>query len=252
MAFQSYWQKMLKSKKININNTSDVIILWKIDFEDRLEIIDGMVQKWEGYACIILTEDSVSCSIINDYVEKHWDNLDARSGRHLLLFAATRPSLHWINEKSGGNSTLYKNYQKSDYKYQMSKVHKFLHKLENEKRAVNGDKKEIKLPALAFFDWDRQTYKSLKKSYDIKNKKTKIKLLILEFPPIENPTMVEETFFDIIKIAEKCNKESKPFAGFIEEVKTGRDIKKYKSSLKKFGSFINKFWPYIGPLMSGA
>lgn len=226
---------------------------------DNFNEIENEVQDWNGYACLILTEDSVSCENINNYIESHWENLNERSGNDLLIFAIATPGLSWLENAPQNNPTLelrkeiFTAYQDPLYKkYQMSKIHKFVRRLENEKKARNGQKEEIKLPSLAFFNWDAKACESLKRRPDPDNQIKKINLYTLEFPDAGDGRRVEGFLFDIIEIACNCREENKEFAAFIEKVKWNRDVKLFKSSARKLGGLFNTIYTYVRPIIIGA
>jgi len=66
---------------------------------DWFRVMHERTEFWDGFVCAILTEDSVSCSKINKYIEKHWENLDAISGDDLLIFAVGNPSEQWFKKE---------------------------------------------------------------------------------------------------------------------------------------------------------
>lgn len=122
--------------------------------------IPFLLSDWRGFCCLVLTDDSPRCDLVNQYVEDYWWSLHAQSGNDLLILAVAKAPSDWRDEldASAPSHRLRKltrrNLRCLDRPQGLARarstVHAFLRGIEAHNRT------RIRLPALALFRWSEQ------------------------------------------------------------------------------------------------
>ena len=222
---------------------------------------------WNGFVCQILSEDSISCSELNNYISEFWVNLDARLERsHLLMFAVGSPDEEWFEKERerikhfsyGTRKVLEKLlnfYQKGGIKNVMAGVHDFVQDVEWE---IN---KHIELPAIIFprlinkeeisqrsykdeddkiEDEDYQNHKEFRYSDSME-----FQYYIFEMLKYSTKAQIENTLFGIMDITKESWEENKSYEEFIKKIKWFKNKVKFLGLAKKAVPIIKYSLPIL-------
>ncbi len=194
---------------------------------DWLKLMAERISRWEGYTCQILSEDSIKCEHLNNYISKHWVNLDIKTGvNHLLIFAVGKPTDSWLardikryealNSKAQYRLREMIRFYKSDSDREeiMARVHKFKKSIET---MLNN---RVNLPAITF----PQIEKTLEKEHELRYE-------VFDLVDCSSEILVEETLFNIMEIANQSWKKKNPYEMFIESIKENSDNLKFIGGL---------------------
>ena len=169
--------------------------------------VSQLLLKWRGFCCLVLTDDSPVCEPINNYIERYWWNLHAKSDTDLLILAVAKAPPNWGEElnrclpKGQLRTLVRKNLRLLDKPEGMAKarstVYAFLRNLEEH------NQKQIKLPALALFYWSHTDAKTAEETecdkHRIWERYPFLKnLIVLELPALTKPADIDKMFNDVI------------------------------------------------------
>lgn len=188
------------------------------------ELMKERIYNWKGYISQILSEDSISCSELNNYISKYWLNLDAKVGKsHLLMFAVGSPDEKWFKKERERYKDFSYNtrkiledlidfYQSGGIERVMAGVHTFVYQIEKE---IN---RNVRLPAIIF--------PQLKKE---QSGQKEFQYYIFEMLKYSTKTQIEKSLFKIMDIAKESWEENRSYEEFIKK------IKRYKYKVRFLG-----------------